>query len=118
MRHKYTDDPKDLQRFWKDEGRKRLEVITEQLHSVSQTIDSGMANTDMSIRLTEVVKAAFEAKYTSTALHMSEGDRDVGDLIEYLSNSWHCEMNWLKTYKARKDTTMNFVSHTKHKHMI
>ncbi|KIW38127.1 uncharacterized protein PV06_10087 [Exophiala oligosperma] len=109
VRHKYTDDPKDLQRFWKDEGRKRLEVITEQLHSVSQTIDSGMANTDMSIRLTEVVKAAFEAKYTSTALHMSEGDRDVGDLIEYLSNSWHCEMNWLKTYKARKDTTMNFV---------
>ncbi|KAL6251173.1 hypothetical protein RBB50_001381 [Rhinocladiella similis] len=31
-RHKYTDDPKDLQRFWRDEGRKRLEGITERLH--------------------------------------------------------------------------------------
>lgn len=67
-----------------------------------------MANTDMSIRLLEVVRATLEHKYNTVGI--PEVEREARDLIEYLLNSWHCEMNWLNTYKARKDTTMNFVS--------
>ncbi|EXJ53360.1 uncharacterized protein A1O5_13400 [Cladophialophora psammophila CBS 110553] len=107
-KHNYTEDPKDLQRFWRDKGRNLLEAITEQLHLVSQTIDSGMANTDMSIKLTDIIKSAFDSSPLAKSPQESVV-AETAELLEYLSHSWNCEMNWLRTYKARKDTTMNFV---------
>lgn len=91
-------------------GRKKLENITKNLHLVSQTCDSGIANADMSIALCEEMlnaHATFRGGAPSGLL--PESVRQVQDSMEWLLKTWHCQKNWLVSYKARKDTAMNFV---------
>jgi hypothetical protein len=97
-------------------GRDLLQSITIELHSVSQTTDSGMANADMSIRLTEFMYARFREHCCATPpAHPQAGEaiRVTNQAIFYALNSWYSQSNWLRHYKARKDTAMGFVSSTR-----
>ncbi|KAM7216725.1 hypothetical protein V8F06_007835, partial [Rhypophila decipiens] len=94
------------------ESRIMLENITKQLHLVSQTADSGIASAHMSIKLAELM-------LESHSLYMMGGGggkalpsisvSDTHHALEYARNSFYCQRDWLTTYKARKDTAMNFV---------
>jgi hypothetical protein len=97
-------------------GRNLLQSITVELHSVSQTTDSGMANADMSIRLTEFMYARFrEHCYATPPANPQAGEalRATQQAIFYTLNSWYSQSNWLRHYKARKDTAMGFVGSTR-----
>lgn len=92
-------------------GRKKLENITKNLHLVSQTCDTGIANADMSISLCEeMLKAHATFCGGATAALPPESWRQAQDSMEWILKTWHCQKNWLVSYKARKDTAMNFVS--------
>ncbi|KAL9617196.1 MAG: hypothetical protein Q9160_008001 [Pyrenula sp. 1 TL-2023] len=89
-------------------GRQKLENITKNLHLVSQTCDSGIANADMSIRLCEEMLEAY-VDFSKGADHPPGSWRQVQDSMEWILKTWQCQKNWLISYKARKDTAMNFV---------
>lgn len=79
------------------------------LHVMSQYTDSGIANANMSIRLCNQLLAAFR-KYMPESRDQCEAVRETGDSLQYVSDSFECQLSWLNTYKARKDTAMGFVS--------
>ena len=89
----------------------QLELITKKLHLVSQTADTGIANALMSIKLSEEMVGAYRAycidNEKGPAYH-----RQIADALSYLLKSWNCQRDWLVSYKARKDTAMNFVSYS------
>src|SRR5947207_7473074 len=86
-------------------GRMKLENITKNLHLVSQTCDSGIANADMSIRLCEEMLEAYTAFSRGVATPPASW-RQVRDSMEWILKTWQCQKNWLVSYKARKDTAM------------
>ena len=93
------------------EERLMLENITKELHLVSQTADTGIANADMAIKIYEEMLDAFtqfqaqeNLESHTSAVHSTE------DALRYTLKSMQCQRNWLVSYKARKDTAMNFVS--------
>ena len=92
-----------------NDGRQKLQNITKNLHAVSQTCDSGIANADMSIRLCEEMLEAYIA-FSTEPKAPPKSWRQVRDSMEWILKTWHCQKNWLISYKARKDTAMNFVS--------
>ena len=92
-----------------------LENITKQLHLVSQTADSGIASAHMSIKLAERMLESHSTFMMGENLPLSDRQsatfvRDTHHALEYVRNSFYCQRDWLTTYKARKDTAMNFVS--------
>ncbi|KAI1613105.1 hypothetical protein EDD36DRAFT_488149 [Exophiala viscosa] len=93
------------------DGRKKLESITKNLHLVSQTCDTGIANADMSIMLCKEMLDAYAAFSKSDTLQGPplEPRRQLQDSLGWVLKTWHCQKNWLISYKARKDTAMNFV---------
>jgi len=93
------------------DGRKKLESITKNLHLVSQTCDTGIANADMSIMLCKEMLDAYVAfsKSDPSQGPPLEHRRQLQDSLEWVLKTWHCQKNWLISYKARKDTAMNFV---------
>ena len=100
------------------EGRVELEEINKALHLVSQTADSGIANADMSIKLSEEMVQAheqFARKKMHSITNVPTDPRALWALqqtsssLEFLLKSWHTQKNWLTSYKARKDTAMSFV---------
>ncbi|KAK5997632.1 hypothetical protein PT974_02996 [Cladobotryum mycophilum] len=92
------------------ESRAMLEKITKQLHLVSQTADSGIANAHMSIKLCEKMLTA-HATYCMgpRPINLPKTVRETHGALEYIRDSFYCQRDWLTTYKARKDTAMNFV---------
>lgn len=91
-----------------NDGRKKLENITKNLHLVSQTCDTGIANADMSIKLCEEMLEAYTT-FSREIMMPSESWSQVLDSMKWILKTWHCQKNWLVSYKARKDTAMNFV---------
>ncbi|RYP05121.1 hypothetical protein DL764_004037 [Monosporascus ibericus] len=89
-------------------GRQKLENITKNLHLVSQTCDTGIANADMSIKLSEEMIVAYNA-FCSGEATLPDSWRHIQDSMEWILRTWQCQKNWLVSYKARKDTAMNFV---------
>ncbi|KAK4464440.1 hypothetical protein QBC42DRAFT_295082 [Cladorrhinum samala] len=101
--------------------RAMLENITRELHSVSQTADTGIANAHMSIKIAERMLEAHSAfmMMTTGGADLDDGSqkegpaqifiRDTHNALEYVRNSFYCQKDWLSSYKARKDTAMNFV---------
>lgn len=111
-----------------------LENITKQLHLVSQTADSGIASAHMSIKLAELMldchsrymmggggpgKRSLSGGGLATSQTnksppppppLASSVRETHHALEYARNSFYCQRDWLTTYKARKDTAMNFVS--------
>ena len=92
-----------------NDGREKLQNITKNLHAVSQTCDSGIANADMSIRLCEEMLEAYIA-FSTDPKTPPKSWRQVRDSMGWILKTWHCQKNWLVSYKARKDTAMNFVN--------
>jgi len=84
--------------------------MTEGLHAVSKTIDSGMANVAMSLLLTNAMKNAFEKIYPKSS-DRADTVQQIDDSLHYLTESWHSQESWLVNYRARKDTAMGFVSY-------
>ncbi|KAK4183621.1 hypothetical protein QBC35DRAFT_477992 [Podospora australis] len=93
--------------------RAMLEQITKELHSVSQTADTGLANAHMSIKIAErMLEAHSMFMMGRERLHKGPAAafiRDTHQALEYARNSFYCQKDWLSSYKARKDTAMNFV---------
>lgn len=78
---------------------------------MSQTADTGIANSHMHIKICEDMLQAHHSFYNpADPAKMSVVARQTGDSLRYLLKSMHCQRDWLVTYKARKDTAMNFVS--------
>lgn len=75
-------------------GRKQLEDITKKLHIVSQTCDSGIANADMSIKLTEEMVRAYKA-FLDPDRSRPEAERQVRDSLEWMLKTWHCQKTGL-----------------------
>lgn len=97
--------------------RAMLENMTRELHSVSQTADTGIANAHMSIKIAERMLEAHSAFMMMGTDHLQKEKgptavfvRDTHYALEYARNSFYCQKDWLSSYKARKDTAMNFVS--------
>ncbi|KAI9705287.1 MAG: hypothetical protein M1820_005286 [Bogoriella megaspora] len=90
------------------DGRQKLQNITKNLHTISQTCDSGIANANMSIRLCEEMLEAYST-FSTEPTNPPESWRQIHDSIQWVLKTWHCQKNWLISYKARKDTAMNFV---------
>jgi hypothetical protein len=116
----YSDESGDVPRSGRARGtiedRTMLENITKQLHLVSQTADSGIASAHMSIKIAERMleshsvfmmsgKGALVSQHGPAAAFI----RETHQALEYARNSFYCQRDWLTTYKARKDTAMNFV---------
>jgi len=89
-------------------GRKQLKDITKQLHLVSQTCDSGIANAAMSIRLCEDMLEAYD-RFVGPCEGALASWRQTRDSMAWILKTWRSQNNWLVSYKARKDTAMNFV---------
>jgi len=92
-----------------------LENITMELHLVSQIADSGIAGAHMSIKICERMLQAHDSFIMSKLQQMAERKalvtvRNTHVALEYVRDSFYCQRDWLTTYKARKDTAMNFVS--------
>ncbi|QDS75701.1 hypothetical protein FKW77_007902 [Venturia effusa] len=90
------------------EARQQLKDITKQLHLVSQTCDSGIANAAMSLRLCEDMLEAYD-RFVGPLNGSLASWRQTRDSMAWLSKTWLSQKNWLVSYKARKDTAMNFV---------
>ncbi|KAI1387584.1 uncharacterized protein F4822DRAFT_407031 [Hypoxylon trugodes] len=101
--HPYLGDGEGV-----DAGRKKLEDITKKLHLVSQTCDSGIASADMSIELCREMLEAYMS-FTANGIEDPASRQHVQDSMAWILKTWHCQKNWLISYKARKDTAMNFV---------
>jgi hypothetical protein len=93
------------------DDRLMLENITKELHLVSQSADTGIANADMSTKLCEEMLTAY-MKFSESDCKTSPSSAfgSTIDALHYILNSMRCQRNWLISYKARKDTAMNFVS--------
>ena len=91
-----------------NDKRGKIRSMTEKLHEVSQTIDSGMANVEMSLSLTNAMNEAFYRAYPKDEPR-SDTVQQIADSIHYLTGSWQSQKNWLVDYRARKDTAMGFV---------
>lgn len=91
------------------EGRQQLKDITKQLHLVSQTCDTGIANADMSLRLCEDMLDAYD-RFVGPCGGSLASWRQTRDSMAWVLKTWSSQKNWLVNYKARKDTAMNFVS--------
>ncbi|OIW29321.1 hypothetical protein CONLIGDRAFT_680170 [Coniochaeta ligniaria NRRL 30616] len=89
------------------DSRVMLENITKELHLVSQTADSGIANAHMAIKLGEKMLADHATFCMGS--EPARAVRETHDTLEYVRDSFYCQRDWLTTYKARKDTAMNFV---------
>jgi hypothetical protein len=96
-----------------EKNREDLQIVTKNLHGVSQTADSGMANVEMSMLLTTAMADLFE-KHMPSRYPVPQVIQQTRESIKYVSNSWQSQKNWLINYKARKDTAMNFVSYVFH----
>lgn len=118
--NEYSDQSSDTPRTTPTRGtiedRMMLENITKQLHLVSQTADSGIASAHMSIKIAEQMLESHSMFIMAGEREkISPGPaasfvRDTHGTLEYIRNSFYCQRDWLTTYKARKDTAMNFVS--------
>ncbi|KAK4034968.1 hypothetical protein C8A01DRAFT_48742 [Parachaetomium inaequale] len=97
------------------EDRIMLESITKQLHLVSQTADTGIANSHASIKIAErMLEAHSMFMMTKERQKGVKGPAavivsDTHTALQYVRNSFYCQKDLLTTYKARKDTAMNFV---------
>lgn len=91
------------------EGRQQLKDITKQLHLVSQTCDTGIANADMSLRLCEDMLDAYD-RFVGPCGGSLASWRQTRDSMAWVLKTWSSQKNWLVNYKVRKDTAMNFVS--------
>ncbi|KAK0728880.1 hypothetical protein B0T26DRAFT_186900 [Lasiosphaeria miniovina] len=101
------------------EGRIRLENITKELHLVSQTADSGIAGSHMSIKIAEKMLEAHsmhimptttkEPRQQESPAAAAAFIRDTHGMLQYVRDSFYSQKDWLTSYKARKDTAMNFV---------
>ena len=94
------------------EDRIMLESITKQLHLVSQTADTGIANSHMSIKIAERMLEAHSMFMMTKERQKGPAAVIINDThaaLQYVRNSFYCQKDWLTTYKARKDTAMNFV---------
>jgi hypothetical protein len=80
---------------------------------ISQNADSYVASAEMGIMVTECLVKSHE-RFSSYSL--STNNLDVGvavaDSLAYLVNSMQSQRRWLLSYKARKETAMNLVSHS------
>jgi hypothetical protein len=93
------------------EERVMLENVTKDLHLVSQTADTGIANADMAIKIHEEMLDAFKQLQAHVNLQSHRNTvNSTEDALRYTLKSMQCQRNWLVSYKARKDTAMNFVS--------
>jgi hypothetical protein len=95
------------------EDRIMLENITKQLHLVSQAADTGIASAHMSIKLAEKMLDTHSKLVMASEEHVGPAGvfiRDTDTALKYVRDSFYCQKDWLNTYKARKDTAMNFVS--------
>jgi hypothetical protein len=90
------------------DSRRQLEDITKQLHLVSQTCDSGIANAAMSINLSQDMLDAYD-RFVESPMNAPASWRQTRDSMVWILKTWQCQNNWLVSYKARKDTAMNFV---------
>jgi hypothetical protein len=89
-----------------------LEDITRKLHLVSQSADSGISNALMSIRLCEEMLEAHNVWHEPFTPQALTSIRKTHESMLYLNKSFHRQRDWLTSYKARKDTAMNFVRET------
>ncbi|RYP11263.1 hypothetical protein DL765_007815 [Monosporascus sp. GIB2] len=80
-------------------GRQKLENITKNLHLVSQTCDTGIANADMSIKLSEEMIVAYNA-FCLDELTPPDCWRHIQDSIEWILRTWQCQKNWLLTQQV------------------
>jgi len=90
-----------------------LENITKHLHLVSQAADTGIASAQMSMKAAEKMLDAHSKLVMASEEQAGPAGvfiRDTGTALKYIRDSFYCQKNWLNTYKARKDTAMNFVS--------
>jgi hypothetical protein len=112
----YSEQPAKKNRHLQDlqgnvEERLMLENITKELHLVSQTADTGIANADMAIKIHEEMLDAFKQFQAQENLQSHTNTvHSTEDALRYTLKSMQCQRNWLVSYKARKDTVMNFVS--------
>lgn len=92
-------------------NRAMLENITKELHLVSQTADTGIANADMSLKLCQkMLNAYMRLSDIQGKASKTHAFRSTEDALRYTLESMKCQKDWLISYKARKDTAMNFVS--------
>ncbi|KAK1832056.1 hypothetical protein QBC39DRAFT_350048 [Podospora conica] len=94
------------------EDRIMLESITKQLHFVSQAADTGIASAHMAIKVAETMLDAHSRLVMASEEQAGPAGvfiRDTDTTLKYIRDSFHCQKDWLTTYKARKDTAMNFV---------
>jgi hypothetical protein len=88
-----------------------LERITKELHLVSQTADSGIANAHMSVKICEEMCNTFQRQCLADEPNGSATNalRETEEALDYIRKSMICQRDWLTSYKARKDTAMTFV---------
>ncbi|KAF2122989.1 hypothetical protein BDV96DRAFT_593460 [Lophiotrema nucula] len=89
--------------------RLMLENITKELHIVSQTADTGIANANMSIKICEEMLEAYHSFTMPCKEPRHEVECSTEIALKYVLESMRCQRHWLVRYKARKDTAMNFV---------
>uniref|UniRef100_A0A0B7K255 Uncharacterized protein n=2 Tax=Bionectria ochroleuca TaxID=29856 RepID=A0A0B7K255_BIOOC len=92
------------------DGRTQLQRITIELHQVSQMLNTGLASAQSSMRLSEKLLQA----HTLFCQRTQQGSPGTSvsrtqSAFQYVKDAFEYHNNWLKSYKTRKETAMNFV---------
>ncbi|VUC27343.1 unnamed protein product [Clonostachys rosea] len=92
------------------DARSQLQRITIELHQVSQMLNTGLASAQSSMRLSEKFVQA-HALFCERTKQGSPGTSisRTQSAFQYVKDAFEYHNSWLKSYKTRKETAMNFV---------
>ena len=111
LRHRLYDQLDKVDDYAKDTlDRKTLEILTIELHGVSQDTDSLLASADMAEMIATRMQAA-HSRFEELVVVSELKDKTVkiNDSLRYLQTSVQSQRRWLLSYKSRKDIAMNLV---------
>lgn len=87
--------------------RSKLRELTNQLHKVSQDVDSLFASAEMG---TMIIEHVIQARHRALRLFpRALSEVNVDDSLFYVKQSLESQKRWLLSYKSRKDIAMNLV---------
>ncbi|KAF2715238.1 hypothetical protein K504DRAFT_457409 [Pleomassaria siparia CBS 279.74] len=86
----------------------KLKELTKKLQIVSQSADSHIANAEVFLCTAKAIQDVAR-RSSDQAGNRSRVRQRTADAIQYAVQSMEKQRRWFKSYKARKDSTMNLV---------